>query len=121
VARQADQFNVSLEPVQAGPHAGSLPKTLGLLDLSPADVLLSGLKRAEDRETLVLRIYNPTSRTIRGSLTLLRKPHTVRYLDLNEEPVGGDSPEIDECGVAFEIGPKKIVTMELVFAEEPAG
>jgi mannosylglycerate hydrolase len=118
VARQADQFNVSLEPVQAGPHGGTLPKTMSFLDLSPAELLVSSIKRCEDRESVVLRVYNPTSRKIAGSLTLFRNPRRARYLRMDEGPISGDSPAIRDNQVAFPVGPKKIVTIELDFGDQ---
>lgn len=118
VARQADQFNVSLEPVQAGPHAGSLPKTMSFLELSPAELLVSSIKRCEDGEAFLVRIFNPTLRSIAGSLTLFREPLAARYLRLNEEPIPGEGPKVRGRRVDFPAGSKKIVTIELTLTED---
>jgi 2-O-(6-phospho-alpha-D-mannosyl)-D-glycerate hydrolase len=115
VARQADQFNVPLEPVQAGPHPGELPKTLGFLELGPAELTLSCMKQSEQGDSLVVRLYNPTSREIAGSLTLFRKPRNVRYLALNEEPTDDTGPKVNGNTVDLKIAPSKIVTLELSF------
>ena len=117
VPRQADQFCVSLEPVQAGPHGGTLPKSMSFLELAPAELLVSSIKRCEDREAFLVRVYNPTSRSIAGSVTLCQEPTAARYLQLSEEPISGDAPEIDGREVRFPVGPKKIVTLELTVAD----
>jgi alpha-mannosidase len=117
VARQADQFNVSLEPAQAGPHPGTLPKNMSFLELSPAELLVSCIKRCEDRPTVVVRVYNPTSRPIAGGLMLFRVPQSVRYLSLSEEPLPGDGPEMNGNQVVLPVGPKKIITVEIDLAE----
>ncbi len=117
VTRRADEFNVPLEPAQAGPHEGHLPQTLSFLELQPAELMLSGIKRSEDRDSLVLRVYNPTLRDVAGSLVLFTPPQSVRYLNLNEEPAGGAGPQLDEGRLAFEVKAKKIVTMELSFPD----
>ena len=115
VPRQADRFHLPLEPVQAGPHAGALPKSLGFLELAPEELVVVCFKRAEDRESLVVRLYNPTLREIDGSMTLLKKPRAVRYLTLDEGPLDGAPPEVTDCDVAFTAGPKKIITIEISF------
>jgi mannosylglycerate hydrolase len=118
VAQQVDQFNVSLEPVQAGPHGGVLPKSMSFLELSPADLLVSSIKRCEDRDAFLVRIFNPSLRSIAGSLTIFREPLAARFLRLNEEPIPGGGPEIRGRQLAFPVGPKKIVTIELTLAED---
>ena len=123
VLRQADQFNVPLEPVQAGPHAGQLPKVLSLLELAPAELMLSCVKRSEERASLVVRVYNPSPRDITGSLTLFKKPEHVRCLNLNEEPLADGGPKLSQTGanaIGLVVEAKKIVTIELSFgsAEE---
>ncbi len=115
VAHQADRFNVPLEPVQAGSHAGSLPKSQSFLELKPLELQLSCVKQAEERESLVVRFYNPTAREIAGSLKLFKKLHSVRYLNLNEEPLDGKSPTVADEKIAFTVGAKKIITLELEF------
>jgi 2-O-(6-phospho-alpha-D-mannosyl)-D-glycerate hydrolase len=115
VPRQADRFHLPLEPVQAGCHAGTLPKSLGFLELAPAELVVACIKRAEDSAALVVRLSNPTAREIAGSLTLLKKPHTVRYLALDEGPLEGVVPEVAGSAVLFTAAAKKIVTLEITF------
>ncbi len=115
VARQADQFNVPLEPVQAGPHAGTLPKSQSFLELEPAELQLACVKQAEERPSLVVRFYNPAARVIPGSLTLFKKPRSVRYVNLNEEPLDDKSPTVTDNKITFTVGAKKIITLELEF------
>jgi alpha-mannosidase len=117
VPRQADALGIPLEPAQAGPHAGDLPKTASFLALTPAELMLSSIKRAEDGAALVVRVYNPTRRAVTGQLTLFRAPQGARYLSLNEQPLPGAGPELVPDGLRFAAGAKKIVTLELSFPE----
>ncbi|MFV2070858.1 MAG: glycoside hydrolase family 38 C-terminal domain-containing protein, partial [Pirellulales bacterium] len=136
VAPQADRFLVPLEPVQTGCHAGTLPQSLSFMELEPAELLVSCIKRAEQcrtergnperghpenterSQTLVLRLYNPSARDIEGSLTLFKAPCSARYLSLNEEPTGDPDPKMTGNRIALSVGAKKIITLEIVFETE---
>jgi mannosylglycerate hydrolase len=125
VAPQADRFLVPLEPVQTQSHAGTLPQSLSFLELEPAELLVSSIKQAErcqaeggqaeGGQALVIRLYNPSSRAIDGSLTLFKKPQSVQYVNLNEEPTGEADPVIQDNQITLAVGAKKIVTLEIVF------
>ncbi|OHB78286.1 MAG: hypothetical protein A2W31_11285 [Planctomycetes bacterium RBG_16_64_10] len=117
VPAQADALTVPLEPVQAGPHGGDLPKTASFLALTPAELMLASIKRSETSAALVVRVYNPTRRAVLGQLTLFRTPDRARYLSLNEQPMPGAGPQLDPHGLRFAAGAKKIVTLELAFTE----
>jgi len=71
---QADNFNVPFLPVQAGPYQGDLPKSHSFLELHPADLMISAVKKAERNEKIILRIYNPTSRLVNGKITCFKNP-----------------------------------------------
>ena len=66
VLNMADIFNVPLDVAQAGPSEGILPKQLSFLKIEGDGLVLSALKKAEDSEDLIIRIFNPTSRTVNG-------------------------------------------------------
>jgi mannosylglycerate hydrolase len=69
VYRQADAFASSPAAYQVSRHAsGRLPRRTGFLEVEPENLELSALKRAEERESLVLRLYNPTRESLSGSI-----------------------------------------------------
>ena len=115
VAPQADRFLVPLEPVQTQCHAGTLPQSLSFLELEPVELLVSCIKQAEQGTSLVIRLYNPSTRAIDGSLTLFKAPRAAHYLNLNEEPDGDPDPEVTGNRIALPVGAKKIVTLEIEF------
>jgi alpha-mannosidase len=111
---------VPLEPVQTQCHAGTLPQSLSFLELEPAELLVSCIKQAEQGskergQALVLRLYNPSSRDIEGSLKLFKAPSSVRYVNLNEESTGESDPVMKDNQIALSVGAKKIVTLEIGF------
>jgi alpha-mannosidase len=115
VVHQADTFNVPVELVQAGPHSGKLPKSLSFMEIKPQDLHLSSLKHAEDRDSIIVRVYNPTKRDISGHIKSFKKPKSVTYVNLNEEPLTVPNPKLIEDEISFSAKAKKIITMEIIF------
>jgi len=114
VYREAERLMLPMEPAQAGPHGGSLPKRHGFLSLEPANLILSAVKRAEDGEGLVVRLFNPTGAHICGRLTLDRSVASAAALTLEEtqpEPLATDGKS-----VTVEAAPKQIATVSVCFA-----
>ena len=117
VIQQTERFTVPLELAQAGPHSGDLPKSKSYFELAPDDLVLTAVKKTEDRESIIVRIYNPTSRNIRGKIKLNFNVKKARYTNLNEEPINREFLEIKNSEVFLDIDKKKICTIELFCAE----
>ena len=118
VLKQAELFNVSLEMAQAGPHKGTLAKNMSFFELTPDELILSAIKKAEDRQTFIIRIANPATRDIQASLRLPAAITGARLTNLNEEPLPNSSPEMKNNKIYFTIKAKKIVTLELLVKEK---
>ena len=116
VLREAELFNVPIDVAQAGPHSGTLPKELSFINLIGEGLVISALKRSEETNNIVIRIYNPTKRQISGELHSFKKISEARYLNLNEEPLNNDPPKIAENNIIFDVNPKKIVTIGLLIS-----
>jgi alpha-mannosidase len=112
VHREAERYALPLEVAQAGKHGGDLPKELSLLSIGPEQVALSALKRAEDRDALVARIYNPTGEDVQAVLTAYKPITSAALLNLNEEVEHDLSPQGNKLTLPLKA--KKIATVELV-------
>ncbi len=115
VMTRADRFNVGLLPVQAGPYGGDLPKSKSFIDLQPSNLMISAVKCAEKSKNVIIRVYNPTSKLIKGTLMLYKRPIAARLLNLNEEKIDNNDLKIDGNSIEIEAGAKKILTIELEF------
>lgn len=111
VYAEAEDFNLPLEPAQAGPHEGALPKSMSFLELQGANLQLTAFKRAEDHKgSYVVRIFNPTAKAAKGKLILSKPVKKAWLTNMNEdrretiEPKGNTIP--------LSLGKKKIVTIE---------
>ena len=110
--REAERFELPLETVQAGRGGGDLPKACGLLEVDPADIALSALKKCEYRDSIILRLFNPTSNHLQGQVTCHFPFRKAWQTNLNEERQSRCETVAET--VIFPCGPKKIVTLEIV-------
>ena len=118
VTKQAELFNLPMELAQAGSHTGDIPQSQSFFQLDQDDLVLSCIKMAEDRESLILRVNNPTHRDIKATLSCFKNPIAVNYTNLNEQPIEDNTLELVEKNVLFNVNAKKIVTLELLFGKE---
>jgi hypothetical protein len=114
---QAADFLLPMKCAQAGRSPrGTLPRDCSFVEVRPAALQLSALKRSEDGRELVIRLWNPTGREVPGELRLQRPPRSARLLTLAEEPEPAGKLAANGARVTFAAGPKKIVTIGLKFA-----
>lgn len=113
VYAQAEDHNLPLEPAQAGPHEGTLPKAMSFVELQGENLQLTAFKQAEDRpDSFVVRLFNPTAKAVKGALKLHRPIKAAWLTNLNEER----REELKVAGqtIELEVAHKKIVTLEFV-------
>ena len=67
----ADAFCHPLKPVGTAVHAGTLPLSVSVLKVEGTNVAVSGIKMAEDRKGLVVRLYETAGRPATASLSPL--------------------------------------------------
>ena len=112
VYAEAEDFNLPLEPAQAGPHEGTLPKEMGFLELQGANLQLTAFKRAEDHKgSYIVRIFNPTAKAVKGKLILSKPVKKAWFTNMNEERREKIEPKGNS--VALSLGKKKVVTVEI--------
>jgi len=113
VYSQADAFNCGATVYQANSLArGKLPLEKSLFSIEPANLILSAFKKAEDRESFIIRLFNPTAATVNGAVRLPIKPKKAWYTDLNENRLQPISTARDGS-IPVKAGPAKIVTVEI--------
>jgi len=64
---------------------GELPPTYSFLKVQPKELLVSAVKKAEDGEALIVRLWNIADREIEGCLTFHRRLAEAVETNLNEE------------------------------------
>ena len=112
VYAQAYDFNVPLRLALSGRPTGTLPMQASFFRVASANIMLSSMKKAESRDSLLLRLYNPTPNEITSTLYCLLPVSEAHRLGLDETRLG-TLPIIDQQ-VPLTIPAKTIVTLELV-------
>jgi len=114
VYAEAEALNVPPAPFQiaASNQSGPLALEESFYSVEPANLVVSAFKQAQDRESCILRVFNPTSETITGTVRLKATLKSAHLTDLNETRVS-ELELLDASSVAVEAAPGKIVTLEL--------
>lgn len=113
VPLRAEQYNAPLPLVQARANPGTLPAgEASLFSVDNPRLRFSTLKKAEERDTWILRLYNPCGEAQRAEVRFAAGFARVWQVQLSEERAG------EPCaggGHAFtvELGPHRIGTYEI--------
>jgi alpha-mannosidase len=98
IATRAGQaFNHPFAAVATDLHEGSLPPAHGFVSVEPANVLLSALKKAEDSDALIVRLYELEGRETRARIKLppLAAPDSPCVeIDLLEQPLSENTAKM---------------------------
>ena len=112
VYAEADKLNAKVEPVQISMNkGGDLPIAASHYAIDNDAVVMTAFKKAEDRESIILRLHNPTNedQTVAISTGL---PFKQAWLNnLNEER--GEALEFADGALPLSVPPGKIITIEL--------
>ena len=92
---------------------GNFPYQFSFIEVKPENIILSALKKAEDSEEVILRLFETKGETTDGEIDLFQKPISVKRVNLLEEEEG----EI-ECGdktISLQVKPFEIVSLKVRF------
>ena len=109
----AELFNVPSRPVQTRAHPGPLPAgRASLFAVSNPAIRFSTLKKAQDRNTFVVRLYNPTNERQTGRIRFLAPLAKAWRTNLDEKR---ETPlKITKSNaVSVALDPHKILTIEI--------
>jgi alpha-mannosidase len=91
-----------------------------LIEVRPRHLVVSTLKKAEDRESLILRFYSPfeTTDTAHVYVSSAIRFAKVYRCELSEQRRGEGPLDVEDLEdgarlIKLVVGPKKIVTLEL--------
>ena len=94
--------------VQTGGHNfGSMKSNISLVKIENDDIIMSSLKKAEDRNSIIMRVFNPTDEMVKTKILLHSKPKKAYLASLNEE----HKKEI-VLSKPLEVAKHKILTLE---------
>jgi alpha-mannosidase len=115
--RAGYEFNLPFNAVGTGMQEGKLPakKTFGEI-LTP-NVMLSGMKKAEDSSAVIVRLYEMEGRatTARMKLDEALVPATAQAVetDILEQPLAKNTAKFEKGTLSVKIAPFSMVTVRL--------
>ena len=110
-------FNAPLlmqfEPV----HAGGLGRTFSALNVEPANVVVEAVKKAEDSNELIVRLYETDGKAADSVLSFNRAPQAARETDMLEwdKYVAPKSFVIEGKKIEVPVAPHEIKTIRVKF------
>ena len=113
VVREAYELNVPLLAIPAAPSPGPLPGVLSFIQVDADHVVVDAVKRCEDSDAIVVRLYEAHGRRGEVSLFFDREVARVVECDLmeeNEEPVESEGSQ-----TALFIEPYQIRTFKVLY------
>lgn len=108
VTREARSLNAPLVVTAA---ASSATGRDAFVTSTGIELGLGALKRAHDRDGIVLRVYEPHGSRGQARLRFASRPTSVSRVTLLEEPAEGGEITLDGNGVSFVIGPFEVVSL----------
>ena len=108
--QQAHNFARPMRAIRTSRGRGELPPEGSLIEIEPAEVILSALKVAEDDGSTIVRVYNISNEPVEGRVRLRAPFSNVERVDLNEENAEPVTPE--DGTVALGMKPNEIVTLK---------
>ena len=111
VLNEAERHVAPLEVVQAGAAKGTLPQREGFLNLKPATLQLSAVKRTESGAGWVVRVFNPTCNAVSGTLEV--PPGISRAAEITLEETHVSDFPLENGRLDLALSPKKIMTVLL--------
>jgi len=115
--REARLLNAPLMTYQVlGGNGGNLPLEQGFLQIGEHNLQVSAFKKCEERDSVILRVYNPTAKAVQTAIHLTVPGMTVKEViecNLNEERldrrIAAKSNRWD-----IEVGVNEIKTFEMI-------
>jgi 2-O-(6-phospho-alpha-D-mannosyl)-D-glycerate hydrolase len=112
---EAERVCLPLQIAQSGRHTGgTAPRERSLIAIEPSSIQLSALKEAENGRGMVLRVFNPTGRTVKTKVRLWKIPRRAWLVTMEEKRLRDQTAlQIKGDTLTFPVGKKQIVTVEI--------
>jgi alpha-mannosidase len=115
--RRGAEFNEPLLAKAEPSHAGQLPTSYSVLDVAPSNVIVESVKKAEDTNEYIVRLYETADKSSTAVLNFARSPRSARETDMVEwdKFVPSKSFEINGTRVIVPVKPFEVKTIRVGF------
>ena len=111
IVQMAYNLNLPMTAVQMSRQRGVLPDTFSLVSVSAENVILETVKKAEDSDDMILRMYEAYNKRTQTKVTLPQSVKHVFRCDLMENEI--EELPVSYGTVAFEVKPFEIITLKV--------
>ncbi len=111
-------FNYPLIAMQVAAHAGALPASGSFASVSSPNVILTAMKKAEDSDALVLRMYEVAGQAEDVKVTLPEGAGSATVTNLIEQHDGQAVPVAGNVATVS-IHPYEILTLKVAYKQAP--
>jgi len=115
--RHGYEYNYKLQAMQVEPHTGSLPASHSFVSVKPDSVVLTALKKAEDDNGLIFRVYEWAGKSANVEFHVPKGATGATVTNLLEKP-DGQALTVSGDTVSAPIHPFEILTIKVSY---PAG
>ena len=113
--RRGYEYNYKLRAVQVDAHAGTLPLSHSFIALDNHNVVLTAVKKAEDRNALIIRFYEWAGDDGAVRIQIPNGATTARLANLMEQPEGTPLTIEDGDVIIVPTHPYQIVTVDVEY------
>ena len=115
--RAGYELNYRMRAVQVAQHTGNLPQVHSFVELDADNVVLTAMKRAEDKDATVLRFYEWAGKEGNVKVKLASGAQEAHETNLMEQPVADLTTE--GGNIVVHTKPYEIKTVEVRLASHP--
>ncbi len=115
--RRGYEYNYKLDAMQVEPHAGELPNRYSYLSVEPENVVLTAVKKAEDANALVFRVFEWAGKTADVKIQLPPGVVGATLTNLMEKP-DGTPLKVVQDEILVPVHPYEIVTVRADYPAE---
>ena len=109
------EFNYPLTAMQVAPHAGPLPGAHSFASVSSPDVILTAMKKAEDSNALILRMYEVAGKSEQVKVGVPEGATSASVTDMMENGAGASAP-LEGGAATVSIHPYEILTLKVDYS-----
>ncbi len=115
--RRGYEYNYKLQATQVEAHSGALPAQYAYVTVSPENVVLTALKKAEDENGLVFRVYEWAGKSGDVQIRVPKGATGATITNLMEKPEGSALPMTDGI-VSVPVHPFEILTVRVDYPSQ---
>jgi alpha-mannosidase len=115
VPRKAYEFNYPFITRTESVHKGDMPQNYSFIEVKPQNIILTTVKKAEDSEATILRMYEASNKDTEATIIFDTEPKTVTETDLMEwgKYVEEKNIPVEAKHVKFQIKANEIKTLKV--------